>query len=135
MPVPVPNLAYVPIGFGVPHGPTARDGAKSVSTGPLVWPNIQGYLIDLAQNLQLQEVQNLQSVWVDNTAYTAAVSIVISGTNQLIKIPAGAQAWLPVFATERSLITVTVVSPATAGSTSLLFLNIPCSTYVFVPGV
>lgn len=119
MPV-LANLAYQPIAFNVPEGDRA---AKSVNTGPLVWTAGSVYTLDPTQNNQLLELQNIQSIFVDNYDTTGITIVQVLTTGHKIRIPGKSQAFLPLIAGDRPVISIT--NSSGNGSSQAWLLNIP----------
>lgn len=120
MPV-LSGLAYIPIAYDVPNGDQSQ--AKAVTTGTLVWTGgVSSYTLDPTQSNQLLEMQNIQSVFVDNYN-TGTLLISVSGTGQVLRIPPKSQAFLPLIAGDRPILTFTNVG--NNGTSQAWLLNYP----------
>lgn len=127
------GLAYTPIAFDIPNSDNRE--AKCVNLGPLNWTGSQAYVtnyvFDPTQSNQLLDMQNIQSIFVDNNV-DGPTFITISGTNQLLRVPARSQAYLPILAGDRPIITI--FSSVTAGITQVWVLNTPTTGAVWATG-
>jgi len=54
------------------------------------------YLIDLTQQAQQKQFTTLQTIYIDNSLNTAALSVICSVTNQVITCPALSQGYFPI---------------------------------------
>lgn len=115
------GLAFIPIAFGVPEGEAKN--AKVVNTGILNWATAATYLLDPTQNNQLLEMQSIQSVFVDNYLSTGQTIISVSGTGHIVRVAPKSQAWLPLMAGDRPVLTIQNVSGN--GSSQLWISNTP----------
>lgn len=96
-------------------------------------------LVDLTQQQMTQKISFIQTIFVDNSLNTESVSIQADTTNQILRVPAGVQAYLPILSPipPRFIIATTgaVIVP-------IQFLNIPMpygalgldSQFAFGPG-
>jgi hypothetical protein len=116
------NLAYQPIAYGVPNNDAAE--AKSLYTGPLDWSANVTYTLDPTQSNQQLEMQNIQSVFIDNPG-TGTLTITVTGTWQILRVPPKSQAFLPLIASDRPV--VTFANTSGNGSSQVWLLNIPVS--------
>lgn len=115
------GLAFQPIAFDVPGGdPTS---AKAVNLGILSWQAATQYIIDPTQNNQLLEMQNIQSIFVDNYLTTATTTITVAGTGHVIRVNGKSQCFMPLIASDRPVITIT--NAGGAGTSQVWLLNIP----------
>lgn len=99
MPV-LSGLAYQPIAFDVPAG---VNQAKSVNTGQMSWTAATSYTLDPTTSNQLLEVQNVQSIFVDNYN-TGTLTITVATTGHIIRIPPKTQAYLPLICGDRPVL-------------------------------
>src|SRR4051794_446640 len=102
------GLAFMPIAYGVPNGDSRE--AKVVNTGILSWTVTSSYLLDPTQNNQLLEMQSIQSIFVDNYNTTGNTIITVSGTGHIIRVAPKTQAWLPLLAGDRPVLTIANLS-------------------------
>lgn len=114
------GLAYQAIAFDVPDGDSRF--AKSVNTGILNWAN-GPFVLDPTQSNQLLEMQNIQSVFVDNYSTTGTLIIQVASTGHLIRIPPKSQAFMPLICGDRPVITFT--NTTGNGTSQAWLLNIP----------
>lgn len=120
------GLAYFPIGYGVPNGDQAQ--AKAIYTGPLSWTAAATYTLDPTQSNQLLEVQNIQAIFVDNYN-TGTLIVTVAGSGQVLRIPPKSQAFLPLLAGDRPVITFS--NAGANGSSQAWLMNIPASGVVW----
>lgn len=126
MPV-LSGLAFQPIAFGVPEGDSKN--AKAVNTGLLVWTGgVSSYTLDPTQSNQLLEMQSIQSVFVDNYN-TGTLLISVSGSMQVLRVPPKSQAYLPIIAGDRPVLTFTNVG--NNGYSQAWLLNVPAGPSVW----
>lgn len=115
------GLAYIPIAYGVPDGDNRQ--SKCVNTGILNWAAAASYLLDPTQNLQMLEMQSIQSVFVDNYNSTGTLIISVSGTGHILRVAPKAQAWLSILAGDRPVLTIS--NSSGNGSSQLWLTNVP----------
>lgn len=116
----ISGLAFQPIAFDVPDGDAS---AKTVNTGVLSWTAANQYTVDPTQNLQLLEMQNIQSIFVDNYLTTGTTLITVAGTGHIIRVPPKSQCFLPLICSDRPVLTISNTSGN--GTTQAWLLNIP----------
>ena len=123
--MPILNgLAYQPIAFGVPENdPGSASSAKSINTGLLTWSGNNTYTLDPTQSNQLLEVQNVQSVFIDNYNTTGTTIITVAGSGHIIRVPPKSQAFMPLIAGDRPVLSIQNTS--NNGSSQIWLLNIP----------
>jgi hypothetical protein len=115
------GLAYIPIAYGIPEGDSRN--AKVVNTGLLNWTTAALYILDPTQNNQMLEMQSIQSVFVDNYNSTGTTWITVSGTGHIVRVAPKSQAWLPLLASDRPVLTI---QNASGNGTSQIWLsNVP----------
>lgn len=115
------GLAFVPIAYGVPDGDSKQ--AKCVNTGFLNWATANSYLLDPTQNNQLLEMQSIQSLFIDNYATTGTTIITVSGTGHVIRVAPKSQAWMPLLASDRPVLTIQNTSGN--GQSQIWLANVP----------
>lgn len=94
------GLAYQAIAFDVPCS-----GAKAVATGPMLFDSTHlSYILDPTQSNQLLDVQNIQSIFVDNSG-GGLLTITVSGTGFTLKVPAASQCFMPLICGDRPVVT------------------------------
>jgi hypothetical protein len=87
----------------------------------------------LTQSNQLLELQNIQSVFFDNSQCSAQLLITILGTNHVLTCPANSQGFLPIIASDRPVIEF--ASSASAGFSQAWLLTAPVGgPFVFATG-
>lgn len=114
------NLAFTPIAFGVPNEDNTH--AKGVNSGPLNWAAASNYTLDPTQSNQMIEMQNIQSVFIDNNN-TGTLVITVAGTGHTLRIPPKSQAFMPLIAGDRPVISFT--NTGGVGQSQVWLLNIP----------
>lgn len=114
------NLAYQPIAYDVPGEDQAQ--AKAINTGPLSWTAAGAYTLDPTQSNQLLEVQNIQSIFVDNYN-TGTLIITVGGSGQVLRVPPKSQAFLPLIAGDRPVLTF--ANAGANGSSQAWLMNVP----------
>jgi hypothetical protein len=120
------GLAFQAIAFDVP-----TSGAKCVATGLMLFDASHlSWTLDPTQSNQLLEMQNIQSIYVDNTANQSDLTITVSGTGHRIKVPAFGQGFLPLICGDRPVITFT--GGSISGSAQAWLLNTPALGCVWV---
>lgn len=82
-------------------------------------------LIDLTTFLNQGTVLSVQSMYVNVQAGTAPLKFTFNGTNQVIDVPAGAQAYLPVLVTNPPSFTVSCTNAAQISYIQLLNFFVP----------
>jgi hypothetical protein len=84
------------------------------------------YFEDL-QQLKIMGMETaIQSMFIDNSQNSQAVTIVIPGTQQVIVVPPNYQGIFPIFLTDGPAYFISVA--AVGGYTNVLLLNVPCNT-------
>lgn len=80
------------------------------------------YEVDLNNAIELKQIDGIQSLFVDNVGNAQFVDFVFSGTNQRIRVPAGAQGYFPILAPNPARFTI-----ASTGAVAISFqvLNFP----------
>jgi hypothetical protein len=128
------GIQVSPVGIGY----YPNEGSRSVSA-------IYNWTANTAYNEDLSGLQaagmetTIQSIWVDNTANGAAVTLVVNGTGQRIVVPAYAMGCFPFFVSGAGGFSIsspitTVLSSAEGFDipytpvTRVVLLNVPCNT-------
>jgi hypothetical protein len=91
------------------HWPAELDGCNFLHSRP--------YTVESAL-----EVQNIQSIFIDNYN-TGTLIITVSGSGQVLRVPPKSQAFLPLIAGDRPVLTFTNVGAN--GSSQAWLMNIP----------
>lgn len=86
--------------------------------------------VDLSLQVQQEFISFVQGWFIDNSLNAAAVSISTTGTNQGIRIPAGKQAYMPMFITDECKLTITT-TPAANLIVPFYVTNVPVMPYVW----
>lgn len=87
------------------------------------------YLIDFATWINQKTIDSVQGLYVDNSLGTAAVKFTFSGTNQIITVPAGSQAYLPVIVANPPSVVIDCTNAAQ--QTNLYVLNFFVPPYIW----
>ncbi len=107
--------------IGVNNAQLPKEGPKTI---PVLVDlrTATSVLVDLTQQQMTAKISYIQTVFVDNSLNTASVSITADTTGQILRVPAGTQAYLPILAPIPPRFTI-----ATAGAVivPIQFLNIP----------
>lgn len=88
---------------------------------------------DLAEEQDQLQIAFVQSIWVDNSQSARRLDILIQGSAQPLKIPAGAIACLPISHGGHFRCTFSV-SAIQATPIPIIFFNVPMAPIVYVPG-
>lgn len=90
---------------------------------------------DLVKEQDADIINFIQSVWVDNSQSPRRLDIDVQGVPFRLSVPIGAMGMFPIIQPGhfRCKFTVSAVFPAI--KIPLIFLNVPCASFVFVPGV
>lgn len=105
-----------------------KDGAAS-ATVPIDFSKSNPYTLDLAQANMNARIDSVQSVFVDNRANPNFLTITSYVTQQVLKIPAGGQAYLPVLAAQQKFDLTTRLTP----TVNIQFLNFMVQPCVWSP--
>lgn len=106
------------------------EGPKSLAV-QLDFTTVASIIVDLTITTAQGKISTVQMVFADNSANTAPLAIAVSGTSQTIRVPAGAQGWFPVVATNRPKLTFS--SPAGSPVITCLLLNVPVAQGYWFP--
>jgi hypothetical protein len=100
-----------------------REGPKMI---PYVcdFPGAPEYLIDLSLTESQSKMKVVQTIFLDNSQATAAVTVSIAGTQFEIVAGAETQGFYPVLAPNNTKFTV---SSASTGPVTIIFVNVPCA--------
>lgn len=118
----------------------ARFGTYNVALppeGPRVYPincdlrTVDQFEIDLTLEVVQGFISFAQSLFIDNTANAGEVRITATGTNQMLRVPAGKQAYLPMFITDEIKLVVEVDAPAIDLIIPIIVGNMPMTPYVW----
>lgn len=106
-----------------------KEGPRAVSVVAPFTVSATTFLIDFQQTQTLQKMSVIQTLFVDNFKNPQPLTILCSGTNELITFPAFAQGYIPVLAVAPS----TNFNIATTGAVSvaLIFLNVPINPIIW----
>lgn len=88
------------------------------------------YLIDINFLYQNKIISVVQVFYCDNSANTAPVSVLVQQTNQLVKVPPGAEGYFAVLCPSGGTMTV---SSGGAASVPFYLINVPIDTNVWYP--
>lgn len=116
--IPSPQLVYA--GFVPCNGPKSVPIPLDFSTGG---PTFE---IDLTNINQQGDFEAIQTIYLDNSANPFSASILCRNTNQLVIIPAGAQAYMPLLQPNPPDIQITSQGTAKVGVQLLNFYLPPC---------
>lgn len=104
-------------------------GPRWLQLPPLVFTSsVTAFTFDLNKELSQEIIDNVQSVYVDNGLNSRAVTISITGSNQTIVIPAGAQGAFPLASSDKQNFTV---STSGQGIVNLWFVNVKLDTAIW----
>ena len=122
------GLAYQRIAFDVPSSDSSA--AKSVGTGVMDFSVNSAWTLDPTQSNQLLEVQNIQSIFVDNYANTGTLTITVAGSGHVIRIPPKSQAFMPLLCGDRPVISFSnyasgTTTPQASGKAQCCIQNFP----------
>lgn len=98
-----------------------KEGAKVIPV-PLNFSLQTTYNVDLTLLKQQGFINSLQTVFVDNGLNSAAVTIQVSGSNQIIRCPAGSQGVYPIFVPSNPQFTI---FSSGAVNVPVFFTNVP----------
>lgn len=97
------------------NSPNATPMTVSAGTTPKIGPAVipinlplnqaSSYALDLRGIQQLGFVDQLQSIYVDNSGNAQPLQIIVSSTNQSLIVPGYAQAFLPIFVSNNLVLT------------------------------
>lgn len=111
-----------------PEGPKTVPVLIPVASNP---SSDNTYVVDFGTFTNLAFISIVQSVFVDNTNGTQALTISAQGTGQTVSFPVGAQGYMPILAPEKPVFTITA-----AGSvdTVVQFINVPVPSGLWSSG-
>ena len=88
------------------------------------------WILDYGNMQQRNFLNMVQSVWVDNSANAAILSITVPGTNQVLQVPPNAQGYFPLLVPNP----LKLVFDSTGGVlVQVILLNFPVAGFVWVP--
>jgi len=90
------------------------------------------YVIDLEHAETEARLSLVQSVFVDNSVNAEQFSLTVSISGQVLRVPASAQAYLPVLAPSGAKFIAALKAVGT-GITTISFLNFPVPAAVWTP--
>ena len=105
------------------------EGPKSAAV-VLDFTSTDTVIVDFTITTAQGKISTIQMLWVDNSLNDAPLTVTVQGTSQNIDIPAGAQGWFPVVATNRPKFVCT--TPPGPVITSL-WLNVPVAQGYWFP--
>lgn len=118
----------------------------------VAWPHFYGYapaggprslfvpltlILAVPQSLNFyieeaaKQLEYIQGVWIDNKANAGTLTISVSITQQVIKIPTLSQATMPLFSADQSQFDIVSSASAAVG---LVFVNVPLPPCVWASG-
>lgn len=104
-----------------------KEGPKAIPV-PLNFALQQSFTVDLTILQQRGFIKDVQSVFVDNSLNTSALTVLASGSNMPLKIPGSAQGVLPIFAPNPPVFTISCAG----GQQAIVYLcNIPLPAAVW----
>lgn len=109
------------------NGRFPTQGPKVVPV-PLDFSLQQSFTIDLTQSARLKQIDIIQGVFFDNSLNTTPLTIVTKTTNQNLSCPGSSQGYLPLFAGDTPIFTVTCQGGHRA---TIFFNNIPLPAAVW----
>jgi hypothetical protein len=117
----------------IAYGYYPAEGSRAVSA-IYDWTNQSGYAEDLTQLVARGVETTIQSIFVDNTSCTADVTVLISGTGQVIQCGALGQGIFPAFFSGAPGFQIGVASAGILiGATRLILLNVPAGSGMWGP--
>ena len=119
--MPLPIQAALPICQGLL--PDEFMGPRAVPV-PLTVALASPVIFDLHKELDSGRIENLQGVWIDNSANTYPFTLTMSELGHNLVVPPLFQGVLPVFGKSLSTITAKTTNPS-AVVVNLIFLNMP----------
>ena len=106
------------------YGYYPHEGSRVVSAA-YSWATQTGYVEDLSQLVARGVETTIQSAWIDNSQCTQAVTIMISGSDQVLVIPANSQGCYPFLCTGAPGFQISVAATVAGGLTRVGLLNLP----------
>lgn len=124
-----------------PNGAMLNDFPTFNAQVPPEGPKVVSVLADFSKspaydfNTTLTQASGSQravsGVYVDNSANSHEVQIVVSVINQVLKVPANSQAYLTLFVPKNATITVSDPSGAATVAVPFMFVNFPLANAVW----
>lgn len=107
--------------IGINNAMVPKEGPKTIPVNVDLRTAVSA-LVDLTNQQMQQKISFIQSLWVDNSQNTAEVLIQADTSNQVLRIPAGAQVYTPILLPIPPRVTVSSVG---AVIIPIQFLNVP----------
>lgn len=105
------------------------EGPKSAAVA-LDFSNTNSVLVDFTITTAQGKLSTVQMIYVDNSLNDAPINFNVQGTSQNVTVPAGAQGWFPMVATNRpKFVCTTIAGPVI----TTLFLNVPVAQGYWFP--
>jgi len=103
------------------------DGPKAIPVS-LDFSALATYTLDYSNAQNLGKFSMLQAVYVDNSTNGSAVSITVTGTGQVLTVPANSQAYLPILVGNPIFLTFTSNGNV---SVTVFLLNFPVAPAIW----
>lgn len=127
----VPSLANNHINqISVLNALVPPEGAKSLAVN-LDFTSASSVLVDLTITTAQVLISTVQAIFADNSGNDAELIVTSAATQQVLRIPPGAQGWFSLVATNRPKLTF--ATPAGIGIIQCLLLNVPVSQQFWYP--
>ena len=107
--------------LGIYNGPIPREGPKAIPIN-LSFAAANTYQIDFTSLQQRGLITQLQAVWIDNSNNNQPVTLTNLSSQQAVKVPAGFQGTVPIFAPNPPQFSAQSTGN---GTVQFLFLNVP----------
>jgi hypothetical protein len=118
---------YLP--FDIQNSRIPMGGPKAIPI-PISFATVAAWLLDLSNTQQLGHIEYVQTLFIDNSANTNALTIQTDASNQTVVIPPKSQAFMPVLQPNPPKLTIS--TPAVASLVVTVFaLNFPVSPHVW----
>jgi hypothetical protein len=101
------------------NGSVPKEGPKAIPLA-LTFAGAESVSIDLVLQKQLAKISGIQTIFIDNSANTHAVTISAQATQQIIECPPSSQGYFPILVTSDLKF---VISSEGAGDTEFQFIN------------
>ena len=120
--------------FETGYGYYPQEGSRAVSL-TYQWDTIAAYAEDASELVAMGVQSTIQTAYIDNSANTQGVQLIVAGTGQVINCPASSQGYFALFLTgmpsfQFATVLAGVPTPI-AASTRLMLLNMPISPAVW----
>lgn len=103
-------------------------GPRWLQFPALNFASVSSFTFDLNKELSQAQLDNIQTVYIDNSLNARAVSLLITGSNQILSVPAGSQGIFPLATTDKQNISVVTSGQ---GIVNLWFCNIKLDTAIW----